>query len=472
MADQAPPNYNPNESMLSGGTDMAIMKVMGGGGGGGGEGVAPNGYNETQSLLSGGIDIPIVKVEGGGPDEEEALENIRIIQYYKKADTTEYNNFIEQIKTGNKLDSVIVKLESEIIQPNKLQYIKDGDKIEISSLGNRNTSSYESVKFIPVNTKQVIVLPPTTSPEDFFNMILFLKQNGFLKYEITKKGYFKDEKELILKKNCFVVHTSVDLNDKINKYFYLKLKKLNNNYEIMNYPHKIVYPKEIDGSKALLFSSTPLNKPDSVIDLEPIKFENINESKINLMYYTKSETNYSNEFAQISNGENDTQNPTNYSITLKTSIAIIDLVDEETIKISVDINGILYKIRVPSIKSFSDKIYNEWLKGKYTTDERRLIEDLYLDEIPELSAPNNKADILFQLSYFKCFNDTSLLTNTECFLMRESLEKIYKHALTRESTELEKEIAFTNVGVQREKRGRSRLSNQSYLYNPTEEVTS
>ena len=36
MADSAPPNYNPNDSMLSGGIDTPIMKVMGGGGGLGG----------------------------------------------------------------------------------------------------------------------------------------------------------------------------------------------------------------------------------------------------------------------------------------------------------------------------------------------------------------------------------------------------------------------------------------------------
>ena len=59
--DQPPSNYNPNESVLSGGIDVPIMKVMGGGG----EGVAPDGYNETQSLLSGGLDAPIIKIEGG-----------------------------------------------------------------------------------------------------------------------------------------------------------------------------------------------------------------------------------------------------------------------------------------------------------------------------------------------------------------------------------------------------------------------
>ena len=78
--DSAPPNYNPNESMLSGGTE-SIMKVMGGGGGL--ESGAPgNGYDETQSVLSGGIE-QIQRVEGGGSgggdDETEKESDIKTI---------------------------------------------------------------------------------------------------------------------------------------------------------------------------------------------------------------------------------------------------------------------------------------------------------------------------------------------------------------------------------------------------------
>jgi hypothetical protein len=207
---------------------------------------------------------------------------------------------------------------------------------------------------------------------------------------------------------------------------------MNNNYEIMNDPYKIVYAKEIDGSKGLLFSNTPLLKPNGLNDLEPTKFEDIKEYDINIMNYIKSEQTYDNMFSQISGGDNDTENPTNYNLTLKNNIVIIDLIDEDDLIINVDINGNLYRIRVPTLKSFSDKIYNQWLKGKYTSDETRLLDDLYLNEIPELSSLNKKAEILFQLSYFKCFSDTSLLTNSECFLMRDYLEKIYKYALTKE----------------------------------------
>ena len=504
MADSAPPNYNPNESMLSGGTDMPIMKVMGGGG----EGTAPNGYNETQSLLSGGIDTPIIKVEGGGesnlygededtkealgignikdigleadklqesqaqenskramkeyykklgkdtreerkferrgtpsnvtdigrlfnrsPQEteeekkEEASENIRFIKDYQRADINEYNNFIASIQDGTKLDLIISKIEREIEKPKKLHYIKTGNKIEISSVNSKNDSGYEKIKFISTKTKEVIILPPVTNPEDFFNMILYLKQHGYLRIDANT---FK------LKRKCFVVHCSIDLNNKINKYFYLKIKVSNSNYEIMNNPYKIIYPKEIDGSKGLLFSNIPLTKASGLNDLKPTNFDAINEYSIGSMYYVKLEITYNEEeFSTISAGDNDTENPTNYSITLQKNIAIIDLMDEDPNTINVDINGSIYRIRVPMLKSFSDRVYNRWLKNDFTTDEKRLIEDLYLDEIPELE--NKKAEILFQLTYFKCFNDVSLLTKSECTLMREYLEKIYQYTLQKDN---------------------------------------
>ena len=544
MADQPPPNYNPNDSMLNGGNDNVIMKVMGGGGTiGGGDGTAPNGYNETQSLLSGGIDTPIIKVEGGGPQEEalekarrnsyergqkkeeserkdtptnmdslaeeldqtrrqnsntptnmaslaekldqtrrnEAnkkrekreerkwerrgktnivpnisslynepsseikedikqtnLENIRIIKSYDKADQDEYKKFIGKI--NNKLDSAISKLENQIVVLRKLHYILDQRRIEVSSINTKNLQGYEAVRFIPLNTKTIIVLPPVEKdPKVFFNMILFLKQNNYLS---IKSG------EFLLKRNIFVIHCSIDRNVKLNNYFYLKLKKNNNNYEIMNdeyenpqnkkpinekNPYKIVYPKAVDRSKALLFSNIPLNKSSGLNDVLPTNFDIINENNISLMYYKKSDSTFNNEFSVISGGNNDTETPTNYNITLNKYIAIIDLVDEDVYTVNVDINGNLYRIRVPYIKDPSDKVYASWQKNRFTDDEQRLLDDLYVNEIDNLRSPLAKADILFQLSYFKCFNDISLLTKSECLSMRENLETIYKHVLQKDN---------------------------------------
>ena len=55
----APPGYNPEVSLLSGGTGE-ISRVMGGGG------TAPPGFNETASLLTGGENSVIHVVKGGG----------------------------------------------------------------------------------------------------------------------------------------------------------------------------------------------------------------------------------------------------------------------------------------------------------------------------------------------------------------------------------------------------------------------
>ena len=54
----APPGYNPEVSLLAGGTGE-IARVMGGGG------TAPPGFNETATLLTGGENAVIRVVEGG-----------------------------------------------------------------------------------------------------------------------------------------------------------------------------------------------------------------------------------------------------------------------------------------------------------------------------------------------------------------------------------------------------------------------
>lgn len=55
-----PPNYNPNDSLLSGGDSAKIIPVQGGG-------FMPGGnYNADASLLSGGENAKIIPVQGGG----------------------------------------------------------------------------------------------------------------------------------------------------------------------------------------------------------------------------------------------------------------------------------------------------------------------------------------------------------------------------------------------------------------------
>jgi hypothetical protein len=66
MSGTPPPNYNPNDSLLSGGDSAKIIPVQGGGSLSG----MPNSYNPDASLLSGGETAKIMPVQGGGNPHE------------------------------------------------------------------------------------------------------------------------------------------------------------------------------------------------------------------------------------------------------------------------------------------------------------------------------------------------------------------------------------------------------------------
>jgi len=74
MSGTLPPNYNPNDSLLSGGDTAKIMPVQGGGFV---TGVNIN-YNADASLLRGGENVPIEPVQGGGANKpvEQRLATI------------------------------------------------------------------------------------------------------------------------------------------------------------------------------------------------------------------------------------------------------------------------------------------------------------------------------------------------------------------------------------------------------------
>ena len=81
MSGTPPPNYNPNDSLLSGGDTVKIMPVQGGG-------FMPGGnYNADASLLSGGEDAKIIAVQGGGAKTEE-IYKAELAKYEK--DMKEY----------------------------------------------------------------------------------------------------------------------------------------------------------------------------------------------------------------------------------------------------------------------------------------------------------------------------------------------------------------------------------------------
>ena len=87
MGDQAPPNFNPSVSLLSGGESVRIMPVQGGGSLSGGM------FNPDATLLSGGEGAIIQAVKGGANNDndekgnavEEPLKKPSILQKIKKS---------------------------------------------------------------------------------------------------------------------------------------------------------------------------------------------------------------------------------------------------------------------------------------------------------------------------------------------------------------------------------------------------
>ena len=431
--DNPPSNYNPEQSMLNGGTDVPIMKVMGGGGvekGGGveGGGGAPDGYNASVSMLEGGIDVPIEKVFGGGANQKEGADDspdVLFVEHYDTVDTATFNTFLNVLQpsatdlSGSKLLRLIKKYkEKYTILDSKhkfLHYVKNGKVIETSALNNSGTNV--QIQFIPLSTKKIIVLPHVDDVKTYFSQIQYLIQNDYM--EIDEERNFKIKRHIVV---ISLKPFPID-SDKTVEFLYYKMKISNyNSYYLVDNPSKLIYPKD----KGILFTtketqSVPNPQGNSV---SPYDFENIIEQNIKTMKYRESKDTISS-FDTIY-GDVDSPEPTvadSYYFSLNTSIAVITLVEEDFKTITVDIQGKLYRIRIPLYKN--DITYQQWEKKKYTKDEKKLIYDLQLQEIPEI----NISDFLFHLSYFKCYNDVSLLTKNECSVFKSYLSIMYKYYL-------------------------------------------
>ena len=420
--DSPPSNYNPNESVLSGGINSTspITMVQGGGGGGG----MLDNYNETASVLDGGITnmkAPITQIQGGGGDSD-----IQIVKHYNMLDEAQYDTFIKKFSSIGKFKSAASRLEQIFNKKNTekvLHYTKSG---ESSSINSRNTDNLIQIKFVPPSTKSLIILPPVNKPKDFVNQLMFLINNQYL--TINSKN------ELILERNIFVISLATFDSSDISKYFYYKLKLSNlYSYYRVNDPFVFIVRKEIEDKKGILIGKSgilflkPLNKND----LMPTDYDIIIEDRIETMKYKGDNSNIYDNFYMIADGTDpESSIVNNYTFTLEKNIAILDLIDEDVEHVNVDIQGEKYRIRLPLTPNKTlDKVYNAWTNKKYERDELRLIKTLHLEDIVDLDIPQ----FLFHLSYFKCFNDTSLLTKQECTYMKKELQKVYLYSLKKHS---------------------------------------
>ena len=102
MSGTPPPNYNPNDSLLSGGDTAKIIPVQGGG-------FMPGGnYNADVSLLSGGEDAKILPVQGGGKPPTAAEQKAASIKLLEVG---------ERLKRMQALEKEIEQLTKEPVGP-------------------------------------------------------------------------------------------------------------------------------------------------------------------------------------------------------------------------------------------------------------------------------------------------------------------------------------------------------------------
>ena len=241
-------------------------------------------------------------------------------------------------------------------------------------------------------------------------------------------------------------------NSELLQHYYLNFKNINyNSYYVVNEPYTLIYPKKVGFKEGILFTTDEnrsFPKPlDETRDLLPTDNEEIIENNIVSMGYKNGdkvfdETNYD----IIANGNSDVEiTNTSPTFNVKKHIAILQLSSSDTPIVAVDVEGESYRIRVPELPESKDLIYKSWLLKQFTKHERKLLDDL---NFIQMANDNNKseeytANFLYYLVHYKCFNDTSLLTNNECNFVRDALKDLYKYNLYKK----EKKFANKNIEI-------------------------
>lgn len=228
------------------------------------------------------------------------------------------------------------------------------------------------------------------------------------------------------------------LNSELLEHYYLNFKNINyNSYYIVNEPYTLIYPKKVGTNEGIFFTTDenrsfpkPLNEKR---DLSPTDNEEISEKSISSMAYKSSDSVFNdNDYYIISNGNSDVDiNNRSPTFNLKNHIAILQVTSSDIPIVAVDVEGESYRIRVPELPESKDVTYNAWLLKQFTKHEQKLLDDL---NFIQMANNNNKsedyiANFLYYLVHYKCFNDTSLLTNNECNFVRDALKDLYKYKL-------------------------------------------
>ena len=113
---------------------------------------------------------------------------------------------------------------------------------------------------------------------------------------------------------------------------------------------------------------------------------------------------------------------------------VLENIDYELIQLG----GQTYSIRKPNFNA-SIRVTNDWVDGKFTEDEARMLNDLnfkpaYLNDIFGDKWHIELADFLLDLVTYKCYSDTKLLTNAKCDKANDFINKVFEFFLENDDT--------------------------------------
>jgi hypothetical protein len=241
-----PPNYDPNTSMLHGGTNSVIQPVMGGGGN------APPNYNPENSLLAGGTE-QILKVLGGGAKTKGNLQG----EVYSIPESEETKKFREDYLTNilNPANEYLEKrqeLNDNLLynfMETRLKKIKRYDTNEVAqdiilptiqtvqNAGGGVIPNLPSVyDIIPADIETLVVLPPMNGDiEKFVKAIQYLFKTQLFRKETTSDLRLKDGIAIVCLSPFYAQETQYDAMNNMMYYLHLRLWQSNpNSFFVLN----------------------------------------------------------------------------------------------------------------------------------------------------------------------------------------------------------------------------------------------
>jgi hypothetical protein len=228
-----PPNYNPDASMLQGGTTSVIQPVMGGGG-------APSNYNIESSLLAGGTG-DIVKILGGGAKTEgnlqgevyEVVDN-DITQKYR----ADYFNILLQDYDAKKvllqvLLNDFIKERTDTIQRYDVSGAPQNPTLPtiaaIQAAGEGPLPLFSTVyDVIPPDIDSVVMIPPINgNKEKFVQILQYLFKTEIFRKETANDLRLRSGVSIV----CMAPFYSTTISDSQENVllFYLHLRLWNSN---------------------------------------------------------------------------------------------------------------------------------------------------------------------------------------------------------------------------------------------------